>query len=209
MDSHGIQSALSRRVKTVTVSRGPSGEFFVSVVVEDDNQVRHAIAARWERAVGADFGHHDFLVLSTGETCGHPYGVESEWYRLKILQRRLAKTTKGSNNRTKIRRKTARLHEQVANRRQDFLQKLSTDLGRRFDTVFVDDLPVAGMIHHHTLARRIAQSGWAEFRRYGKHVRVIGRFVPAVLAPLSLWLLQPRSHAGRPSVGLPELRTPP
>ena len=161
MESHGIQSPLSRRVKTVTVSRGPSGEFFVSVVVEDDNQVRHAIAARWERAVGADFGHHDFLVLSTGETCGHPYGVESEWYRLKILQRRFAKTMKGSKNRAKIRRHIARLQEQAAHRRQDFLHKLSTALLRRFDTVCIEDLHVAGMVRNHTVARRIAQSGWA------------------------------------------------
>jgi len=58
---------------------------------------------------------------------------------------------------------------------------------RRFDTVCIEDLNVAGMIRNHTLARRIAQSGWAEFRRQleykaqwtGKHVRVIGRFAPS------------------------------
>ncbi len=75
----------------------------------------------------------------------------------------------------------------MANRRQDFLHKRSTDLLRRFDTVCIEDLKVAGMVRHHALARRIAQSGWAEFRRQleyqaawsGKHVRVIGRFAPS------------------------------
>ena len=186
-----IRTVFSRRfsgtVKTVIVSRVPSGQFFVSVLVEDENPVPDVIAETWERAVGGDLGLHDFLVLSTGEKYGHPQWLESEWYRLKILQRRLAKTAQGSKNRTKIRCKIARLHEQVANRRQDFLHKLSTDLVRRFDTVCIEDLNLAGMARNPALARRIAQSGWGEFRRqleykahwYGKHVRVIGRFAPS------------------------------
>ncbi|MCL8209420.1 MAG: transposase [Actinomycetia bacterium] len=99
----------------------------------------------------------------------------------------MVKKTKGSRNREKIRSQMARLHERVANRRQDFWHKLSTDLVRRFDTVCLEDLSVANMVRNRALARRIAQSGWAEFRRqleykavwYGKHVRVIGRFEPS------------------------------
>ena len=186
-----MRTEFSRRfsgtVKTVIVSRVPSGQFFVSVLVEDENQVPDVIAETWERAVGGDLGLHDFLVLSTGEKYGHPQWLESEWYRLKILQRRLAKTAQGSKNRTKMRCKIARLHEQVANRRQDFLHKLSTDLVRRFDTVCIEDLNLVEMARNPALARRIAQSGWGEFRRqleykahwYGKHVRVIGRFAPS------------------------------
>ena len=186
-----IRTVFSRRfqgtVKTVIVSRVPSGKFFVSVLVEDENQVPDGVPETWERTVGGDLGLRDFLVLSTGEKYGHPQWLESELYRLKIRQRRLAKTAKGSKNRAKIRRQIARLHERVANRRQDFLHKLSADLLRRFDTLCIEDLNVAGMARNHALARRIAQSGWAEFRRQleykatwsGKHVRVIGRFAPS------------------------------
>ena len=146
---------------------------------------------------------------------GHPQWLEAEVYCLTILQRRLAKKSKGSRNREKIRRPITRRHERVANRRHDFLQKLSTDLRRRLDTVCIEDLNVAGMARHHAVARRLAQSGWAEFRRqleykaqwYGKYTR--HRTVGAVLAPLSLWLLAPRSHAGRPSVELSTWRTLP
>ena len=186
-----IRAVFSRHVqgtvKTVIVSRAPSGQFFASVLVEDENQVPVAVPESLERAVGCDLGLHDFLVLSTGERYAHPQWLESELYRLKILQRRMARATKGAKNRAKLRRQIARLHEQVANRRQDFLQKLSTDLVRRFDTLCLEDLKVAGMPRNRSLARRIAQSGWAEFRRqleyktpwYGKHVRVIGRFAPS------------------------------
>ena len=186
-----VRVAFSRRfqgtVKTVTVSWVPSGKFFASVLVEDENQVPVAVPEAPERAVGGDLGLHDFLVLSTGERYAHPQWLEVELYRLKILQRRMARTTNGSKNRAKLRRQIARVHERVANRRQDFLHKLSAALIRRFDTVCLEDLNVAGMTHNRSLSRRIAQSGWAEFRRqleykaqwYGKHVRVIGRFAPS------------------------------
>ncbi len=186
-----IRTVFSRqfvgRIKTVTVSRVPSGKFFASVLVENENQVPESVPEVVDHAVGGDLGLHDFLVLSTGEKYAHPQWLEHELYRLKILQRRLAKTTKGSKNRAKIRRKIARLHERVANRRQDFLHKLSTDLVRRFDTICLEDLNIAGMVRNHALARRIGQSGWEDFRRQleykatwsGKHVRVIGRFAPS------------------------------
>ena len=86
-----------------TQAAAPSGKFFVSVLVEDENQVPDVVPETWERAVGGDLGLHDFLVLSTGTKYGHPQWLESELYRLKILQRRFAKTTKGSKNRTKVR----------------------------------------------------------------------------------------------------------
>ncbi|PSR20381.1 MAG: transposase [Sulfobacillus acidophilus] len=187
MDSSGVESALQGPVKTVTISGVPSGKFFISVLVEDENQVPDVVPETRERAAGGDLGLHDLLVLSTGEKYGHPQWLESELYRLKILQRRLARAVKGSKNRAKIRRQIARLHEQAANRRQDFVHRLRTDLLRRFDTVCLEDLNVAGIVRNHPLARRIAQSGWAEFRRQleykaqwtGKHVRVIGRFAPS------------------------------
>jgi putative transposase len=175
------------RIKTVTVSRAPSGKHFVSILVEDESQVPTPVPETEARAVGVDLGLHDYLTLSTGEKIPHPQWLEQELHRLKILQRRLARKAKESKNREKVRRQIARLHERVVNRRLDFLHKLTTDLIQRFDTVCLEDLNVSGMGHNRALARRIAQSDWAEFRRqveykavwYGKHVRVIGRFAPS------------------------------
>jgi putative transposase len=175
------------RIKTVTVRRVPSGKFFVSVLVEDESPIPDPVPETADRAVGVDLNLHDFAVLSTGEKIPHSKWLEQELQRLKALQRRLMRKAKGSKNRNKVRRQIARLQERVANRRQDFLHKLSTALLRRFDTVCLEDLNVSGMMHNRALARRIAQSGWAEFRRQleykaswsGKHIRVIGRFEPS------------------------------
>ena len=90
----GVRTVFSRRfqgtVKTVTVRRVPSGKYFVSVLVEDENQVSDPVPETLDNAVGGNLGLHEFLVLSTGEKYPHPQWLERELYRLKILQRRLA-----------------------------------------------------------------------------------------------------------------------
>jgi putative transposase len=120
------------------VLRVSFGKFFVSILVEDESQIPDPVPETLDRAVGVDLNLHDFAVLSAGEKVPHPQWLEPELRRLKILQRRLAKKAKGSRHREKIRRQIAHLHERVANRWQDFLPKLSTDLLRRFDTVCIE-----------------------------------------------------------------------
>lgn len=181
------------KVKTVTVSKTPTGKYFASVLVEEENQpsVRPDVE---ENAVGVDLGLKHFAVLSTGEKVEHPKHLEQHLGRLKVLGRRLSRKKKGGNNYRKARLKVALLHERVANSRADFLHKLSTDLVNRFDTICLEDLNVKargfalrGMMANGKLARHIGQSGWAMFDSMleyktawnGKHLRTIGRFEPS------------------------------
>jgi putative transposase len=120
------------RIKTVTVRRVPSGQFFMFVLVEDESQILDSVPETADRAVGVDLNLHEFAVLPTGDKIPRPQRFEPQLRRLKILQRRFAKKAQGSRNREKMRRQIARLHERIANRRQDFLHKLSTDLFATF-----------------------------------------------------------------------------
>lgn len=174
------------KVKTVTVSKTPTGKYFASVLVEEENQPSVQPDVE-ENAVGVDLGLKHFAVLSTGEKVEHPKHLEKHMGRLRVLQRRLSRKQEGSANRRKARLKVALLHERVANARADFLHKLSTDLVRRFDTLCLESLNTKGMMKNGRLARHIGQSGWAmfgEMLRYkaewsGKHLRTIGCFEPS------------------------------
>jgi putative transposase len=103
---------------SVTVSREPDGRYFVSFAVEVPDPA--PLPATGE-TVGVDVGLKTFAVLSTGERLAHPRHMARREQRLKRYQRRLARKTRGSENRARARVKVARQHSRVADARRDFL----------------------------------------------------------------------------------------
>jgi putative transposase len=146
---------------TVTVSRDGAGRYFVSFLVEEDIQPLPPVAA----AVGLDLGLHDVVVSHAGERAGNPRFFRRDARRLAKAQRRLAKKRRGSRNRDQARRKVARIHARIADRRTDFLHKLSTRIIRENQTICVESLRVKAMVKHPTLAQAIHDVGWGEFVR--------------------------------------------
>lgn len=95
--------------------------------------------------VGVDRGVTVSAALSTGELLTCPTLSAHKISRIKHLQRRLARCRPGSNRRRRVKAAIAKLLASAGDRRRDWVEKLSTDLARRFDLIRVEELPIAGL----------------------------------------------------------------
>lgn len=186
-----IRAVFSRKfdgkIKTVTVSRDPSGKHYASVLVETGVDVETTHLFSKETTVGIDLGLKDFATLSTGEKIENPRFLKASLDKLRREQRSLSRKQKGSNNRKKQRIRVALAHEEIRFQRQDFLHKLSTRIIRENQAVALETLNVKGMVRNRRLARSISDVGWGEFARqleykalwYGRTILRIGQFEPS------------------------------
>src|SRR5690606_3369959 len=118
--------ALPSAPTSCTVIRDAAGRYFVSFVVELEPQTLPSI----DKVVGIDLGLTHFAVLSDGQKIDNPRHLQHDLARLAKAQRVLSRKKRGSKNRQKARRKVARIQARIADKRADFLHKLSTRLVR-------------------------------------------------------------------------------
>lgn len=166
---------------SVTVIKDCANRYFLSFVVERQHKQVEPLQA----SVGIDLGLKIFAVMSNGETAISPdYKVLDR--KIRRLQKKLARQQKNSNRRNKTRLQIAKLHNQIADTRKDFLHKLSTKVVSENQTIVLEDLNVSGMIKNRRLARAISLQGWRDFRvlceakseKYERKFVVISRWEP-------------------------------
>lgn len=179
-----VSKQIQGRILFATVSKNPSGKYFVSICCTD---IDIEPLPKTGKTIGIDLGIKHLAVDSNGvEYQNNKYLAKSE-KKLARLQRRLSRKPSGSKRHEKARIKVARLHEHIANQRKDQLHKLTTQLVRENDIICIEDLNVAGMVRNRRLVKAISDVGMGEFRRqlqykcgwYGKALVEIDRFYPS------------------------------
>ncbi len=182
-----ISREFEGKIKTSTIIKTSTNKYFVSILVELPKIKVRQKPIKKATAVGIDVGIKTFGTFSDGKTIDNPKHLKQSLRKLKILQKRASKKKKGSENRKKSNFKVALLHEHIANQRQDFLHKITTQIANEYDTVIVEDLNIAGMVRNHCLAQSIVDLGLGNFYKLleyklkdrGKNYVEIGRFDPS------------------------------
>jgi putative transposase len=140
-----IKTVFHRKVegkpKQMTISK-KNDKYYVSIMVEIDKDVPK-VPVKTE--VGIDVGIAHFITMDNGEKVENPKFLKEHTKQMKKLQQRLARCDKGSNNHIKTKKKIAKLHERIRNKRQLFLHEESHKLVKQYDRIFIEDLNVKGM----------------------------------------------------------------
>jgi putative transposase len=165
--------AVPREVKSYRVTRDRGGRWHVAFA-----HVPDAIPGPADGSViGVDRGVAVSAALSTGELLHTPSLTSGEQIRLRRLQQHLARAKRGSNRRQRAKVAIARIKAHESERRRDWVEKTTTDLARRFDTIRVEELnvramtrsargtvehPGVGVAQKRGLNRAISRQGWGQ-----------------------------------------------
>jgi len=159
----GIEMIMERKIKgtikKATISKTPTGKYFVSILTEMEYQPLQ----KTNQSVGIDLGIKDFLVLSNGTKIKNHRFLKHYERSLKLNQQSLSRKTSKSVRYEKQRIKVARIHEKITNSRMDLIHKTTSALIKQFDTIYLEDLNVKGMMKNHKLSKAISDVAWGTF----------------------------------------------
>lgn len=176
----------NKNIRSATLSKTKSGNFFLSILIEmEDTELK-----RFERTneqVGIDLGIKDFVITSDGEVFENKHFFKKEEKQIKKLQRQLSKKVNGSNNRKKAQIRIAKIFERIMNKKNAYIHYVTNELLTYFDTIFMEDLNVSGMLRNHHLAKAIQEVGFYKFKETlinkalvnDKQVIFVDRFYPS------------------------------
>ena len=177
------QTIKNANILYATVEKCPSSKYFAVLTVEFEPKLRKNKGGQ----IGIDLGIKHYYMDSNGNVVENPKNLKQCLKQLARAQRSLSRKTKQSKNFVKQCKRIATIYEKVFNRRNDFLQKLSSMLINENQVICIEDLKPANMIKNKRLAREISDAAWSTFRYmleyksnwYGHKLVVIPTFYPS------------------------------
>lgn len=140
-----------------------------------------------DKTVGIDLGIKNLAITSDGEIFKNNKYLINSQFKLRTLQRKLAKTKKGGKNRDKLRIKVAKLYRKSVRQKEHYYHKITNKLINDNQVIILESLRVKNMLKNHKLARNISDASWGlltsmlEYKAgwYGREIIKIGTFFPS------------------------------
>lgn len=129
------------KIKNTTVTReGKHWYISFQVEYEKEEPIHNS-----NSSIGIDMGVKNFATLSTGEKYKPLNSFRKLENRLSTEQKKLSRKIKFSNNWKKQQIKVSNIHRKIANARNDYLHKISTEISKNHAIVVLEDLKVSNM----------------------------------------------------------------
>lgn len=173
----------NNNIKSVTVARKSNNNYYISVLVECENQD----LPKTDKIVGVDLGLADLAITSDGIKypslyLDRKYKKQLHYWEKRLARRRIQAKNEGidlrsAKNYQKARIQVAKLNQKIKDTRKDYLHKITTELVETYDVICIEDLRTSNMMKNSKLTQSIASQSWRMFRNllaykclaYGKH----------------------------------------
>jgi putative transposase len=179
-----ISQNISGKIATATVSEDSTNQYFVSIICKNCDIEQYP---NIDKSVGIDLGIKDEAICSDGTVCHQNKYYKNIDKKVKRIQRALARRSKSSKRYAKQRVKLAKLEKHIANKRNDYIQKITTKIVKNNNIVCIEDLNASGMMKNHKLSRSVVNSSFRNFRTvlaykcewHNRILSVLDRFYPS------------------------------
>lgn len=181
------------QIKEYTITRESFGDYYISFQIEEPDR---ELLVKTKQLMGGDLGLTHLLTLSNGlkfpkfnpgQTLAFSLKAQSKASKNMNRNSKILTTNeliylieKGIFDEDKYKasdlfdfknheirlKKSAKAQRKVANKRHDYLHKLTTVLVKTYDVIVLEDLKVKNMLKNHKLAKAISNASWATFIRF-------------------------------------------
>jgi len=148
------------KIKSITIKKS-LGKWYASIVT--DGIIKRECGTG---EIGIDMGIMNYIYDSNGKSYENPKHFDNYHQDLKIAQQSLSRKVKGSNSRKKARLQVAKIHERIANARNDFIHKFSTKLIKENKFIAIEKLNIKNLIGISYNAKNIADCSWGKLSTY-------------------------------------------
>lgn len=171
------------KIHSYTVSMSPAGRYYISLLYEAPDRAPLGNGL----SIGIDVGIKEFAVCSDGVVFENQKHYHRQLRRLRVLQRTMARRydrskdiydengkkigvrEPQSRNWHRAKAAVAKCYEKVRNQRNDYLNKVSSQIASQYSIVCIEDLNVRGMVKNRHLSRAISDCGWSIFKQMLKY----------------------------------------
>ena len=133
------------KIHSMTFSRTPSLKYYVSILYDVvPNKEKVDVNKPNLKVKGLDMSLTNFFVDDEGNSPQYDKNYRTAEKKIAYLQNKIS-ITKNKSLKNKLRLRLARLHEHIANKRKDFIEKTSTKLVKENDVIVIETLSLKDM----------------------------------------------------------------